>query len=380
MGGKGGGTSQRPVTQQEKDLWESQAKNLDSLTRIAEDQYDLSVEDREYYEKVFREGSDTEAKDAIAKLRSMITGETVSPSEIESANIDTLLRDMILTATPEFQKLAGEVVSASNTLTSEYGAKVTGLSESFSKGIQDLSTNYSQELQQYKEQTGTINQDVLSREVGSATAGISSAFAEARKQMEGTLAQRGLEGSGIANQMLGNMFQQEAMAKASATSQARGTALQQSEAIRQQQMGISGSQLQAGVSGLQTGYQANMGAAGNVYGVTSANLQQGLQTTNAGILQGIGGLTQAAQAGTGVYAGAQNYLAQAGSSAGQGASIAGNSAAQIGQMNSNWALEQQKMKNESAAGIGKLVGTIGGAMVGGPMGASMGAAMFGGGK
>jgi hypothetical protein len=71
-GGKGGssGNAQRAVTQQELDLWDSQKKNLDSLTKIAEEQYNLSTEDRNYYEKVFREGTDTEAKTALAKLQS----------------------------------------------------------------------------------------------------------------------------------------------------------------------------------------------------------------------------------------------------------------------------------------------------------------------
>ena len=36
MGSKGGGASQREATEQEKQLWESQSKNLDSLTKIAE--------------------------------------------------------------------------------------------------------------------------------------------------------------------------------------------------------------------------------------------------------------------------------------------------------------------------------------------------------
>ena len=52
MGKSSGGSSQRPVTAEEKRLWDTQSKNLDAMTKIAEDQYDLSVEDREYYEKV----------------------------------------------------------------------------------------------------------------------------------------------------------------------------------------------------------------------------------------------------------------------------------------------------------------------------------------
>ena len=78
MGGSKGSTS-RKVTEEEKRLWDSQTKNLDSLTKIAEEQYNLSKEDRDYYEKTFREGTDTDAKNALAKLQSQITGKTVSP-------------------------------------------------------------------------------------------------------------------------------------------------------------------------------------------------------------------------------------------------------------------------------------------------------------
>lgn len=378
MGKGSSGSSQRAVTPAEQRLWDSQATNLDAITKIAEDQYKLSVEDREYYEKVFRDGTDTDAKEAVAKLRSQITGTTVDPSEIQDASIDTLLRDTILNSTPEFQRLATEAVDISNQLTTQYGSDITGLSNSFSQGLQDLSSNYSSELQTIKEQTGTINQDVLSRETGASMAGISQAYSEARKQMLAQNAMRGLAGSGVEQQGMASMYQQEAMTKANAGSQARTQAYNQSEAMRQQQMGIAGSQLQAQSASLQSGYQAQSGAIGNVYGVQSANIQQGLQTTNAGILQGIGGLTQAAQAGQGIYAGSQNYLSQAGSTAGQAAQIAGNSAAQMGSMNDSWTLAQQQRSDASSAGIGQLVGTLGGAALGGPMGASIGSSIFGG--
>ena len=204
-------------------------------------------------------------------------------------------------------------------------------------------------------------------------AGISQAYSEARKQMSAQNAIRGLAGSGVEQQSMASMYQQEAMNKASASSQARVQAYNQSEAIRQQQMGIAGSQLQASSSSLQGGYQAQLGALGNVYGVTSANLQQGLQTTNAGILQGIGGLTQAAQAGQGLYVGSQNYLSQAGSTSGQAAQIAGNSASQMGSLNDSYALAQQK-RNDSGGLMGAVVSAGVGAMTGG-IGTGMGAAL-----
>lgn len=354
--GKSAGSSQRPVTAEERALWDSQKENLDVLTQISQDQYDLSVEDRNYYEEVFREGSDTEAKEAIAKLKGQITGETVDPASIESVNIDSLLRDTLLNASPEFQFAAADLVTKSQELTSKYGTEVTGLSESFAKSINDYTTNYSEELQTIKEQTGTINQDVLARETGAAQAGISTAFAESRKQMSSDLARRGISGSGIEANLLASNYQQEAMSKAQAGVQARSTALQQSEAIRQQQANIAGSQLQANTAGATTGYQATLGGIQNVYGVTSQADYQNYQTSQAATLQGMSALTQVAQAGTGLYAGSQNYLAQASQSAGNAANAATSAASAQATATNQYQSNQIAMRGQTLEMVGALAG------------------------
>lgn len=324
MGKSSSGSAGRPATPEERQLWATQSENLEMMTKIAEDQYNIGKEDRDYYENIFRDGTDTEAKQALAELKGRITGTEVDPNTIKDVSIDSLLRDTILSATPEFQKAATAVTETTNKLTESYGANVSGLSADFSKGIKDLNTNYQNELQQIKEQTGTINQDVLARETGAAQAGISSAYAEARKQMTADLARRGLNQSGVELGAVANTYQQEALAKAQAGVQARGTALQQSEAIRQQQAALSGSQLQAGVSSLGTAYQGELGAIQNIYGVTAQNAMQNYQTTQAATLQGIAGLTQVAQAGQGIYAGSANYLANAAQTSGSAAQTAGS--------------------------------------------------------
>ena len=364
MGGSskgGGGSSQRPVTQQELDLWTAQKTNLDSLTKIAEEQYNLSTEDRNYYEKVFREGTDTEAKTALAKLQSQITGKTVSPSSIESVNIDSLLRDTILNSTPEFKDAASKVIQGQETLTKQYGADVTGLSKSFTDSIQGFTDKYSSELQTTKEQMGTANADVLARQTGTTMAGISSGYQEARKQLESTLARKGLAGSGVEANILSSNYQQEAMAKASAGVGAYNTAIQQSDALRLQQAQLGGQQYQAGIAGATTGYQANLGATQNVYGVTSASDLQNYNLSNAATLQGIAGLTQVAQAGQGVYGQSANYLQGASSSAASAASTAGSSATGLANVNANYATQMQQANAQSSSGIGSLIGTLGAA-------------------
>ena len=364
--GKGGssGSSQRQPTQQELDLWESQKTNLDSLTKIAEEQYNLSAEDRAYYEKTFREGTDTEAKSALAKLQSQITGKTVSPESIKSVNIDSLLRDTILNATPEFKDAASKVIQGQETLTKQYGSDVTGLSKAFTDSIQGFTNKYSQELQTTKEQMGIANADVLARQTGTTMAGISSGYQEARKQLESTLARKGLAGSGVEANILSSNYQQEAMAKASAGVGAYNTAIQQSDTLRLQQAQLGGQQYQAGIAGATTGYQANLGATQNVYGVTSASDLQNYNLSNAATLQGIAGLTQVAQAGQGIYGQSANYLQGASTSAANAAQTATSAATTVANTNSNYALGMANVASANRGQNMELVGTLAGAGAG----------------
>ena len=195
-------------------------------------------------------------------------------------------------------------------------------------------------------------------------AGISSGYQEARKQLESTLARKGLAGSGVEANILSSNYQQEAMAKASAGVSAYNTAIQQSDALRLQQAQLSGQQYQAGIAGATTGYQANLGATQNIYGVTSASDLQNYNLSNAATLQGIAGLTQVAQAGQGVYGQSANYLQGASSSAASAASTAGSSAVGLANVNANYATQMQQANAQSAACIGSLVGTLGAAGIG----------------
>ena len=163
---KSSGSSTREVTAEEKALWDSQKTNLDSLTKIAEEQYNISEEERSYYEQVFREGTDTEAKTALAKLKSTITGTEVSADSIKDVSIDSLLRDTILTATPEFAESANKFIASQEELTKNYGAEVTGLSSAFSKSIEGFTNKYSNELQNISDTMCTANKDILDAQTG----------------------------------------------------------------------------------------------------------------------------------------------------------------------------------------------------------------------
>ena len=363
MGGKSGssGSAQREVTQQEKDLWSAQEASIESLTKIGEEQYNISVEDRDYYEKVFREGTDTEAKTALAKLKSTITGTEVSADSIKDVSIDSLLRDTILTATPEFAESANKFIASQEELTKNYGAEVTGLSSAFSKSIEGFTNKYSNELQNISDTMGTANKDILARQTGTSMAGISSGYAEARKQLESTLARKGLTGSGVEANILSQNYQQEAMNKASAGVSAYNTAIQQSDALRTSQAQMLGQQYQTNTAGLSTAYNANLGATQNIYGVTSASDLQNYNISNAATLQGIAGLTQVAQAGQGVYAGAANYLQGASGSLSNAAQASTSAATSLASTNSQYSLGMAEVASANRGQNMEVIGTLSGA-------------------
>ena len=356
MGGKSSAPSSRPVTEEERALWDSQKTNLDMMTKIAEDQYNLSVEDRDYYEQVFREGSDTQAKEALAKLQETITGNPVDPASIASVDIDSLLRDTILTASPEFQEAASGVITSNEALTKQYGADVSGLSSAFSKSITGFTEKYSGEIEALKQATGTINQDILAQETGAAYAGIGAGFEEARKQMSADMARRGLAGSGVEAQALMNTYQQEAIAKGQASTAARTSARGITDAINQQQASLAATQYQANAAGASEAYNAQMAGIQNVYGVTTASQMQNYQTQQAATLQGIAGLTQVAQAGQGIYTGSANYLAGAASTAGSAAQTAGQT---MTSMIDTRVGAETAANNMQAEMIGSVIGAVG---------------------
>ena len=300
----------------------------------------------------------------MAKLQSQITGKEVSPESIKSVNIDSLLRDTILNSTPEFKDAASKVIQGQESLTKQYGSDVTGLSKAFTDSIQGFTNKYSQELQTTKEQMGTANADVLARQTGTTMAGISSGYQEARKQLESTLARKGLAGSGVEANILSSNYEQEAMAKASAGVGAYNTAIQQSDALRLQQAQLGGQQYQAGISGATTGYQANLGATQNIYGVTSASDLQNYNLSNAATLQGIAGLTQVAQAGQGIYGQSANYLQGASSSAANAAQTSTSAATSLANTNSNYSLGMANVASANRGQNMELIGTLAGAGAG----------------
>ena len=349
--GKSSGSTQREATEEEKALWQSQADQLDRLATVAEEQHGLALEDRAYYEEVFRDADTPEAQTAFADLQEQLTGTRPTEGSITS---DTLLRDVLVGSSGEMQRATGEFVTKQQEDFDAFEGELTGLSQDYISSIKTIGDDYQAELADIKSGLGTADEAVLARETGAATAGISSAYEEARKGISSQLARRGLAGSGVEATTLAQSYQQQAMTQAGATAQARMSAIGISDQTRMQQLGIAGTQYQVGQATAGQTYQQQAGVAGQLYGMGSQLDAQGYQLDIASRQQGIGNLQSLSAAGQGSYVGAQNYLGQAASSYGQGAQIAGSSAAQMGQLNDAWAMNQQKMQQQAGAGLGSL--------------------------
>lgn len=347
--GKSSGASQRPVTDEERRLWDAQAEHLDSLKTIAEEQHGLALEDRAYYEDVFRDASTPEAQKAMADLQEQLTGTRPTEGDLTT---DTLLRDVLVGSSGEMQAATKEFVAQQQKDFAEFEGELSGLSQEYVSKLDQIGTDYAAELAETKAALGTADADVLARETGAATAGISTAYEEARKGISSELARRGLAGTGVEASALGQAYQQEAMAKAGAMQQARMSAIGLSDQMRMQKLGIAGQQFQAQTGTAQAVYGQQAGVAGQLYGMGQQLGGQAYQLDVASRQQGIGNLQALSAAGQGMYVGSQNYLGQAAQSFTSGAQTAGQSAGTIGRLDMDWQMQQQKMQQQAGAGLG----------------------------
>lgn len=349
-------TVDRQITAEEKALQEQQSQALGKLFDIAGEQYNLAQDELDYYKKTFAEGSETEAKTALAKLQSRITGKEISPEDVQGMDATTLLRDTILNATPAFQEQANEYIKTTTSLAEKFGTDVTEATKTLTADLTKQTQDYQAKLTELGSQAGTINKDILSREQGASQAGISSAYAEARKQLQANLAQRGLNSSGIEANILASQFQQEAMAKAQGSYNARQSALQQSEALRQQQYGLLTQGYNVGTANATNIANANLQGIQSVYGVLGQNALQAYNTQQQATQQGITALSQIYTMGQQEYSNAlaqQQAVAQAYANAG---GVASSGLAQAQNLSATIAQQNAQLASAQQAGMGQLLG------------------------
>ena len=347
-------TEERELSQEEKDLLASQQEQLSQLTDIAQEQWDISKEDRATYEEVFRDADTPEAQEAFKDLQELMTG-TRPTGDVTS---DTLLRDVLVGSTGEMKTATEEFVVKQQADFDSYEGELSGLSKDYSDSISNINTEYQSELQSTKDNMGTIDNDILSREQGAATGGISSAYQELRKQQSADLARRGLAGSGAEVNALNQTYQAEARDKAGAIASSRMSALGLSDQRRMEQLGISGTQAQYGAQTAGSIYSSESGVASQLYGTQAGLNQEGYGLNVASYQQGISNLQSLNAASQGIYSGSQNYLGQAASSYGTAAQQYGTSAYQQGSLNNDYYATQTQANAASGAGIGSLTGTL----------------------
>jgi hypothetical protein len=388
-GGKGGSTttvSERELTQQELDLLETQKYSLDRATAVAEEQFNLSKEDREYFEDVFRNPDKMDSATIQSRVDSIISKANidddkkaelkglVTDSLSSGMGVDEILFETVKASSPIAKTQLDSWYETTAQLGKDYISQTSGLSKSFADKLQTTSDEIASgsyefqsqagRLQTIGQEMGTADGDIYARTKGQELAGISQAYAEAQKQLQSNMAQRGITDSGVDIQATTNLSQAEAMQKAQGFSRAYTGAIQQSDLRRQQQAQLIGqetglTQAQMGASQLQSQlygqqYQTGLGQAQLGYGVTSgletSNLQNQLNLGQ----QNLANLQMASGASQGVYQGSANYLGNAGNTANQSASVAGSTASNL----------NMKTTQTQTGGGSSLLGSVAGGVLG----------------
>lgn len=357
------------VSAEELAAYAAQTESLNKLTEIAQAQFDISQEQMNRYTAAFQDPTNQDNLDALAELQSSITGEQVTAESLQGKGLEDIIRDTMVAAPAQFQQEAENFIQTTGELADKFNVETTLNTQAATQALTDAGYEYQTELGTVKEQLGTIDQKLLAQETGAVTAGISTAFSEAQKSLQGQLARRGLAGSGVEAGAVGNLATQEALAKFGALSQARVSARGLSDQIRLQRLGIAGQQFGAasqtaqGIYGLQQGatqsrFQTGATQAGNI-----------LNTRTAATQQGLGTLQQAQGAAQGQFWQGTNVLGQAGQSFGTAAAGFGNQAA----LQQQKSLAEYQAEVDQALGTNEAIGTAVGQTLGGLAGNS---AMF----
>ena len=396
-GGKGGSTTQvteRALTQQELNLLKTQEESLAQATAVATEQFNLSNEDRDYFEKIFRNPEEVSSEELQKKVDSIVSNSSISDDKKDEIkglltdsmssgkSVDEMLFDAVKASSPLAKAQLDTWYETTAQLGSDYISETSGLSKTFADKLKTTSEEIKQGQYEFQSQAGRIQEigsnmgkadsDIYAQTKGQNLAGISQAYAEAQKQLQGTMAQRGLTDSGVDINATTNLAQAEAMQKAQGLSNSYMSAIQQSDLRRQQQVeligqesnltnaGIGASQLQASLAGQE--YQLGVGQSQLGYGVTSSLATSQLQNNLNASQQNIANLSQTSGISQGVYGGSQNYLNQAGNTANSTAGTAGQTAVGIGNMQTNYMGQQMSANAQAQAGQGALAGSLIGAV------------------
>lgn len=354
--GKKSAPDARTVSAEERAAIASQNDSLDKLTEIAQSQLDLSDEQIAKYQAAFEDPNNL-ATDDIAEFQSLLTGKPVTAADLADKSLEDIIRESMLQAPASFTRQAEDYVAKTDRLATEFKADTAFNTGKLVSSLESAGYKYQTQLGDTAKKLGTIDEDILARETGAATAGISSAFAEGQKGLEENLARRGLSGSGLDAQATAQLSQQESLAKFGALSQARTQARGLSDQLRMQQLGLQSQQYQVGQQTAQGIYGAQQQGAGTIY-QTGANQAGGvLQARTAGTQQGLGSLGQAYGMGQQAFGQGAGLLAQgAGGFSQAGSGFGGIAGTQAAQSTAQHQAVTQAASSRNAA-VGSIIGT-----------------------
>ena len=323
-------------------------------------------------------------------------------------------------ATEQYGDYTKEAIQSFNETTGEYQTEYKKAVESTSQTQNQLQQMFQGVSQAVASRMGTADEDLLAQQRGQALAGISQSYKEVQDELLSTLGRRGLTGSGVEAKGATQLAQDEARMKAQQLSASYNQSIGLSDQRRMNNLGIAGNVAQSGIALSQqqlantaaytgqgigvagalignqqaygnTSYQGSLGVVGNTSGLygnavqgaynaytgatqadyqsgiylsdTMRNLASGLNTaqyqgSTANTQQYLANLQMGSGIASGIYTGASNMLAGAGSTANQTAQVAGSTATQIGATDASW--QQAQMANSGGI-TGALLGVGGSA-------------------
>jgi len=412
--GSSGGYEERPLTAEELKFIETQDESLQQAISIAEREFNLSESDRNYMSQIYKGTLDANDPAVVAEVQSRM--ENLSPptreeyisqlttsstsdddgsgsgtttttvtdvfddsgyeqavkdfennkqtivlsvqQDLGTKGVDELLFESVRNADLESSKLLGEWETGAKELGSIYTDTLTNFSDDFKSKLSDTSSKL-----------GTADTDIYAQTKAANLAGISQSYQEATKQAMGQLSRRGLAGSGVEANAIGNIAGQGALASSQALASSYQQAIGLSDQRRNQQLGIAGQEYQAGSATAGQVYQTDLGLSTSALQNQLTSQQQGIAnlTTGSNIAAGLGG-----QASNLLGTAGQTAIGAAQSSGQMFGALAGNSSV----------YNPAEASKTGAAVSGAMTGAMGGALVGaeigsvgGPWGAAIGGAV-----
>lgn len=285
----------------------------------------------------------------------------VKPKQIYNQDANANLREAVIRGNEENTRTIGRFEGTARGLADQFNQGSTRLNQGMNTDMNDAYQGYDSKIRGLMGEMGTASQDTLGRMRGQAYAGLDSGFAMANDDLQAQMAARGLTGSGIFAKGLGDLAQQKMNAGMQANVNAYDKAVAFDDTNRTNKMNTEGNLYGALQSKLQGAYGRKMGQLGQNYGNKMGIEGQIMQNQLNNTQQRQANLMGYAQLGRGMQGMSQNYLASAGSGYQNIGQIAGQSAAQQGQLNNSYNSTMQQANANQQAGKGSMAGSAIGA-------------------